>query len=116
MRGRILHGHRKQNGKKESAIARKGNKNFAFNVNSFNTDRPVNPIVDNNKSFSRNNSAKKRAEHDVFLSVTVHRLQNAKNVTRGPLNVNSFRNKIGAVQEFITYNIDICLLLETKID
>ena len=34
----------------------------------------------------------------------------------GALNVNSLRNKIGAVQELITNNIDICLLSETKID
>ena len=46
----------------------------------------------------------------------MHRLQNAKNVTIGVLNVNSLRNKIGAVQELITNNIDICLFSETKID
>ena len=34
----------------------------------------------------------------------------------GALNANSLRNKIGAVQELITNNIDICLLSETKID
>ena len=67
-------------------------------------------------SLSRNNSAEERAENDVFLSVTALRLQNAKNVTIGALNVNSLRNKIGAVQELITNNIDICLLSETKID
>ena len=50
-----------------------------------------------------------------FPSVTAHRLQNAKNVTIRALNVNSLRNKIGAVQELITNNIDICLLSETKI-
>ena len=50
-----------------------------------------------------------------FPSVTAHRLQNAKNVTIRALNVNSLRNKIGAVQELITNNINICLLLETKI-
>ena len=32
------------------------------------------------------------------------------------LYVNFVRNKKGAVQELITNNIDICLLLETKID
>ena len=52
----------------------------------------------------------------MFPSVTAHRLQNAKNVTIGALNVNSLRNKIGAVEELITNNIDICLLSETKID
>ena len=34
----------------------------------------------------------------------------------GTLNVNSLRNKIGAVEEFVTNNTDICLLLDTKID
>ena len=67
-------------------------------------------------SLSRNNSAEERAENDVFPSVTAHRLQNAKNVTISALNVNSLRNKIGAVQELITNNIDIRLLSETKID
>ena len=43
--------------KVESAIAKRVNKNLIFNVNSFNTDRPVNPTVDNGKSLSRNNSA-----------------------------------------------------------
>ena len=64
---------------------------------------------------SRNNSAEERAEN-VFPSVTVHRLQNAKNVTIGVLNVNSLRNKTGAVQGLTTNNIDICLLSQTKID
>ena len=64
---------------------------------------------------SRNNSAEERAEN-VFPSVTVHRLQNVKNVTIGVLNVNSLRNKIGAVQGLTTNNIDICLLSQTKID
>ena len=105
---------RKKPEKQESAIAKKVNKNSVFNVNSSNTDRPVNPTVDNNKSLSRNNTAKERDEIDVFPSVTAHRLQNAKNVTIGALNVNSLRNKIGAVQELITNNIDICLLSETK--
>ena len=65
---------------------------------------------------SRNISAEGRAENDVFPSVTAHRLQNAKNVAIGVLNVNSLRNTIGVVQELITNNIDICLLSETKID
>ena len=42
--------------------------------------------------------------------------QNAKYVTIGALNVNSLRNKIGAVQELITNNIDIYLFSETNID
>ena len=96
--------------KKDSAVTKRVNKNLVFNVNSSNTDRPVNPTVDNIKSLSRNNSAEERAENDVFPSVTAHRLQNAKNVTIGALNVNSLRNKIGAVEELITNNIDICLL------
>ena len=52
----------------------------------------------------------------LFQSVTAHRLQNAKNITIGALNVNSLRNNIGAVQELIVNNIDLCLLSETKID
>ena len=39
-----------------------------------------------------------RAEN-IFPSVTAHRLQNAKKITIGALNVNSLRNKMGAVQE-----------------
>ena len=93
-------------------------KNLVVNVNSSNTDRPVNPTVDTNKSLSTNNSAEENnsAKNDVFSSVTVHRLQNPKNVTIGARNVNSLRNKIGAVQELITNNIDIWLLSETKVD
>ena len=102
--------------KEEPAIAKRVNKNLVLNVNNSNTDRPVNSTVDIIKSLSRDNSAEERAENDVFPSVTPHRLQNAKNVTTGALNVNSLRNKIGAVQELITNNIDICLLSQTKID
>ena len=60
--------------KKESAIAKKVNKSFAYNVNSSNTGRTVNSTVDNNKSLSRNNSAEERVENDIFPSVTTHRL------------------------------------------
>ena len=102
--------------KEESAIAKRVNKNLILNVNSSNIDRPVNPTVASIKSISRNNSAKERAENDVFPSITGHRLQNAENITIGTLNVNSLRNKIEAVKELITNNIDICLLSETKID
>ena len=106
--------------KEESAIAKKVSKNFVFNVNSSNTDKPVNPTVNssksNNNKSSRNNSTEERAENDVSPSVIAHCLQNAKNVTIGALNVNSLRNKIGVVQELITNNIDICLLSETKIN
>ena len=42
------------------------------------------------------------------------KLQNAKNVTIGALNVNSIR-KIGTVEE-LANNIDICLLSEPKIE
>ena len=115
-RDEICMGGRNITEKEEPAIAKRVGKNLVFNVNSSNTDRPVNPTVDSIKSLSRNNSAEERAENDVFPSVTAHRLQNAKNVTIGALNVNSLRNKIGAVQELITNNIDICLLSETKID
>ena len=60
--------------KEESAIAKKVNKNLVFNVNSSNTDRPVNPIVENNKSLSGKNLCEERAENDVFPSVTAHSL------------------------------------------
>ena len=97
-------GGRNKTEKGESPVAKRVNKNLVLN-----TDRPVNPTVDSIKSLSRNNSAEERAENDVFPSVIAHRLQNAKNVTIGTLNVNSLRNKIGAVQELITNNIDTCL-------
>ena len=102
--------------KEESTISIKGNKNLVFNVNSSNTDRPVNPTIDNNRSLNKNNFAEERFENDIFSSVTGKKLQNAKNVTIGPLNVNSLKNKIGAVQELITNSTDMCLLPETKID
>ena len=102
--------------KEEYEIAKRVSKYLVFNVNNSNTDRLVNPTVDNNKSLSRNNSAEERAGNDVFLSVTVYRLQNAENATIGSLNVNSLKDKIGALQELITNNIDICLLSESKID
>ena len=66
---------RKKPEKQESAIAKKVNKNSVFNVNSSNTDRPVNPTVDSIKSLSRNNSAEERAENDVFPSVTKYWFQ-----------------------------------------
>ena len=103
-------GGRNKTEKEESPIAKRVNKNLVLNVSSSKTDRPVDPTVDSIKSLRRNNSAEERAENDVFPSVTAHRLQNAKNVAIGTLNVNSLRNKIGAVQELITNNIDICLL------
>ena len=102
--------------KLESAIVKNVNKNLTLNVNSSNTDGPVNSTVDNNKSLSRNNFAEERAENDVFSSVTAHRLQSAKNVTIGAPNVNSLRNKIRPVEELIKNDIDICLLSETKTD
>ena len=66
-------GTRNKTGKEESVIAKRVNKNFIFNINSSNTDRPVNPTLNNNKSLSRDNSAEERAEN-VFQSVTTHRL------------------------------------------
>ena len=109
-------GTRNKTEKEESAITKNVNKNLVFNVNSSDTDRPVNPAVDNIKSLSRNNSAEERAENDVFPSATAHRLQNAKNVTIRTPNINSLRNKIGTVEELITNNVDICLLSETGTD
>ena len=83
-------GGRNKNKKEESAIARRVNKTLVLNVNSSNTDRPVNPTVDSIKSLGRNNSAEERAENDIFPSVTAHRLQNATNVTIGALNFLNF--------------------------
>ena len=100
-------GTRNKTEKKESAITKNVNKNLIFNVNSSDTDRPVNPAV---------NSAEEGAENDVFPSATAHRLQNAKNVTIGTPNINSSRNNIGTVEELITNNVDIYLLSETGID
>ena len=54
-------GKRNKTEKEESAVTKRANKNRVFNVNSSNTDRPVNPNVDNIKSLSRNNSAEERA-------------------------------------------------------
>ena len=105
-------GGRNKTEKEECAIAKRVNKK-----GSCNTGRSVNPTVDSIKSLSRNNSDEERVENDVSPSARAHRLQNAKNVTIGALNVNSLRNKIGVVvQELITNNIDTCLLSETKID
>ena len=42
-------GGRNKTEKEESAIAKKVNKNLVLNVNSSNTDRPVNPTVDSVK-------------------------------------------------------------------
>ena len=52
--------------KEESAITKRINKNLVFNVNSSNTDRPVNSTVENIKSLSGNNSAEERAEMMCF--------------------------------------------------
>ena len=102
--------------KEESAITKRVNKNLVFNVNSCNTDKSVNPAVDNIKSLSRNNSTEERAKNDVSPSVIAHRLQYAKNLIISALNVNSLMNKIGAVEELIKNNIDLCLLSGTKND
>ena len=64
---------------------------------------------------SKTNSVEGRLEYDASPLVFAHRLQNLKKLKIGHLNVNSLGNKIEAVKEFET-SIDICLLLETKID
>ena len=92
---------------KRTICSSEDGKKKVFNVNSSNIDRPVNPNVDNSKYLSRNNSAEERAKNDAFPSVTVHRLENAKNVTIGALNVNSLSNKIRAVKESLINNIDM---------
>ena len=50
-------GGRNKTEKEESAVAKRVNKNLVLNVNSSNTDRPVNSTVDSIKSLNRNNSA-----------------------------------------------------------
>ena len=77
----------KQYGKRRIYNSEKGKINLVFNVNSSNTNRPVNPTVNNKKSLIRSNSSEERAENDAFPSVTTHRLQNAKNVTISALNI-----------------------------
>ena len=73
-RDEICMGGRNITEKEEPAIAKRVGKNLVFNVNSSNTDRPVNPIVENNKSLSGKNLSEERAENDVFPSVTAHSL------------------------------------------
>ena len=63
------------------------NQNLVFNVNKYNTDRPTNSTVDNNRSLSKTNSVERRPENYAFLSVVTDRLQNQKNITIGHLNV-----------------------------
>ena len=109
-------GTRNKMEKEESAIAKRVDKNLVFNVNCSNTDRFVNRTVDNKNSLSINTSVEARAENDVFPSFTAYRLQNAKNVLIVALYVNSLTNKIAAVQELFTNNIDICLHSQTKIN
>ena len=53
---------------------------------------------------------------NAFESVKAHRLQNPKNVIIGHLNVNSFRNKTIAAEEFMQYKVGICLFPEMKLD
>ena len=59
-------GARKNTEKEKSSIAKRVNKNLSFNVNSYNTDRPVNPTVANNKWLGRNNSAEEKTKNDIF--------------------------------------------------
>ena len=82
-------GARNKTQKEESPIVKRVNKNFVFHVNSSNSDRPINPTVDSIKPLSRNKSAGERTENYIFASITAQRLQNAKNVITGALNVNS---------------------------
>ena len=56
-------GARNNTEKEESAIAKKVNKNYVFNVNSSNTNRPTNPTVETVKSLSKNNSGEERTEN-----------------------------------------------------
>ena len=93
----------------QETIQKKKNLQYQKSKKKKNTEKPVNPTVDDNKSLSESNSAEERAEDDVLPSVAAHGLPNAKNVAIGALNVNSLRKKIGAVQELITNDIDISL-------
>ena len=101
--------------KEDSLLAKRVNKHLELSVNSTNADGPVNSTVDNKKLLNKTNSVERRLEYDASPLVFTHRLQNLKKLKIGHLNVNSLGNKIEAVKEFET-SIDICLLLETKID
>ena len=51
-----------------------------------------------------------------FSEVKNYMLENPKNITIGHLNVNSLRNKLISIKEFIKSKLDIFLVSETKID
>ena len=44
------------------------------------------------------------------------RFKNTKSIAIDHLNMNSLKNKVTEVNELITNKIDICLILETKLD
>ena len=93
-----------------------GNSNL--NISAANTDRPIASCPETqydvraNKTTSRNKSN----NGNLYQQVEEHRLQNAKNLILGHLNVNSLRNKTEAVEELMENNIDIFLFSETKLD
>ena len=85
----------------DSPLTKTVNENLVFNVYKYNTDRPSNSTVDNNRSLSKTNSVERRPESYAFLSVVADRLQNPKNIIIGHSNVISLRNKIEAVTQLI---------------
>ena len=94
------------------------NKNLCSDFSTVNTDRPI--II--NSRNSNNTRNKKKSFLSVnecinaFDSVKVHKFKNLKNIIIGPLNVNSLRNKIIAVEELMRDKVDICLFSEKKLD
>ena len=85
----------------DSPLTKTVNENLVFNIYKYNTYRPANLTVDNNRSLSKTNSVERRLESCAFLSVVADRLQNPKNITIGHSNVISLRNKIEAVTQLI---------------
>ena len=54
--------------------------------------------------------------YDAFTILKNIRIENLKNVIIGQLNINSLRNKIHGLAEFMRGNLDILVLTETKLD
>ena len=62
------------------------------------------------------NNLNENKEGSPFFKVNNYKLENPKNITIGHLNVNSLRNKLISIKEFIKSKLDIFLVSETKID
>ena len=81
------------------------------------TDRPS--VDQFSKKGHLGNNTKNLDSKQIFItfpSVQAHKYKNLKNVIIAHLNVKSLRNKTVAVEELIKNKIDVCLILETKVD